>query len=114
MLYFVIDPCIRLKPLNNSCMPLVHKWACLTIVHLSNAHFEPAIFQGEVEEWTVHTTGLQGLRSKGLGRDALIEGETYTVSGVRAHSGRPEGFLAEITLLDGQLIQVWTGDPNGN
>ncbi|MDG2315758.1 MAG: DUF6152 family protein [Gammaproteobacteria bacterium] len=70
--------------------------------------------QGEVEEWTVHTTGLQGLRSKGLGRDALIEGETYTVSGVRAHSGRPEGFLAEITLLDGQLIQVWTGDPNGN
>lgn len=98
--------------------PFLFDNAVFTRARWVNPHiylfFEVENEQGEVEEWTIHTSGLQGLRAKGLGREALIEGETYTVRGVRAHSGRPEGFLAEITLLDGQSLIVWTGDPNGN
>ena len=76
--------------------------------------FEVENEQGEVEEWTVHTTGLAGLNRKGLGKEALVEGEAYTIRGVRAHNGAPEGFLGEIVLLDGQSLVIWSGDPSGN
>ena len=76
--------------------------------------FEVENDQGEVEEWTIHTTGLTGLNRKGLGKEALVEGETYSIRGVRAHTGRPEGFLGEIVLLDGSSLVIWSGDPSGN
>ena len=76
--------------------------------------FEVENEQGEIEEWTIHTTGLRGLNRKGLGKEALVEGETYAIRGVRAHTGRPEGFLGEIVLLDGSSLVIWSGDPLGN
>ena len=98
--------------------PFLFENAVFTRARWVNPHtylfFDIENEQGEVEEWTIYTNGLQGLRTVGLGRDTLIEGETYTVRGVRAHTGRPQGFLAEITLPEGQSFIVWTGDPNGN
>ena len=76
--------------------------------------FEVENEQGEIDEWTIHTTGLTGLNKKGLGKEALVEGETYSIRGVRAHNGKPEGFLGEIVLLDGKSLVIWSGDPSGN
>jgi len=76
--------------------------------------FEVENEQGQTEEWTIHTTGLTGLNKKGLGKEALVEGETYSIRGVRAHNGKPEGFLGEIVLLDGKSLVIWSGDPAGN
>ena len=98
--------------------PFLFDNAVFTRARWINPHvylfFEVEDEQGEVQEWTIHTTGLRGLNRKGLGKDALVEGETYTIRGVRAHNGGPEGFLGEIVLLDGRSLVIWSGDPSGN
>ena len=91
--------------------------AVLTRTRWINPHvflfFDVENEQGEVEEWAVHTTGIRGLRQQGLAKDTLVHGETYTIRGMRAHSGRAEGFLAEIVLPDGTSHILWSGDPLG-
>ncbi len=98
--------------------PFLFENAVFTRARWVNPHvylfFEVENEQGEVEEWTIHTTGLAGLNRRGLGKEALVEGETYTIRGVRAHTGAPEGFLGEIVLLDGKSLVIWSGDPSGN
>ena len=98
--------------------PFMFENAVFTRARWVNPHvylfFEVENEQGNVEEWTIHTTGLTGLNKKGLGKDALVEGETYSIRGVRAHNGKPEGFLGEIVLHDGTSLVIWSGDPSGN
>jgi len=98
--------------------PFLFDNAVFTRARWVNPHvylfFEVENEQGEVEEWTVHTTGVAGLSRRGLGKEALVEGQTYTIRGVRAHNGAPEGFLGEIVLLDGTSLVIWSGDPSGN
>ena len=98
--------------------PFLFENAVFTRARWVNPHvylfFEVENEQGDVEEWTIHTTGLTGLNRKGLGKDALVQGQTYSIRGVRAHNGKPEGFLGEIVLLDGKSLVIWSGDPSGN
>lgn len=97
--------------------PFSYDNAVLTSVRWINPHvylfFDVENEDGEVVEWSIHTTGIQGLRQLGLGRELLVPGQTYGVRGVRAHNGDPNGFLSEIIMPDGRSHQVWAGDPFG-
>ncbi len=66
--------------------------------------------KGEIEHWEIETVGIRGLNDKGLGKDVLKVGGTYTIRGLRAHNGATSGFLAEI-VVDGKSHIVWSGDP---
>ncbi len=66
--------------------------------------------KGEVEQWEIATVGIRGLNDKGLGKEVLKVGGTYTIRGLRAHNGATSGFLAEI-VVDGKSHIVWSGDP---
>ena len=66
--------------------------------------------KGEVEQWDITTVGIRGLNDKGLGKETLKVGETFTIRGLRAHNGATNGFLAEI-VVNGKSHIVWSGDP---
>ncbi len=76
-------------------------------------YFEVENEDGEVVEWAIETQGIQGLRRAGLGKDVMVPGEVYKIRGVRAHNGKPNGFLGEVVMPDGTSHQVWAGDPSG-
>lgn len=68
---------------------------------------------GQTVDWGIETVGLNALRTKGVGKEAIKVGETYTFRGFRARNGKPVGFLREIEFSDGRKFQIWTGNPNG-
>jgi hypothetical protein len=90
--------------------------AVLTRAQFINPHphlyFSVKNEKGEAVEWEITTVGIRGLNQNGLGRDVLKVGETYTIRGLRAHNGQPNGFLAEI-VVRGKSHIVWSGDPTG-
>jgi hypothetical protein len=72
---------------------------------------------GTKTEWMLETLAPNKLREKGLGRASdggLKVGETYSILGFAARSGKPVGFLKTLKMPDGHTITVWFGDPNGD
>jgi len=67
---------------------------------------------GKTFEWGIETVGLNALRTKGVGKEAIKVGETYTLRGSRARNAKAVGFLREIEFSDGKKFQIWTGNPN--
>jgi hypothetical protein len=67
---------------------------------------------GRTFEWKVETVGLNSLRTKGIGKEAIKVGDTYQFRGFRARNGQPMGFLREIEFSDGRKFTMWTGNPN--
>ena len=94
--------------------PFKFENAVLTKASFINPHvhlyFTVTNEKGEVEQWDVTTVGIRGLNEKGLGKETLKVGETFTIRGLRAHNGAPNGFLAEI-VVNGKSHIVWSGDP---
>ena len=96
--------------------PFKFENAVLTKAMFINPHvhllFKVTNEKGEVVEWDITTVGIRGLNEVGLGKDALKPGGTYTIRGLRAYNGAPNGFLAEI-IANGKSHIVWSGDPLG-
>ena len=94
--------------------PFKFENAVLTKASFVNPHvhlyFTVKNEKGEVETWEIATVGIRGLNDKGLGKEVLKVGGTYTIRGLRAHNGATSGFLAEI-VVDGKSHIVWSGDP---
>jgi len=94
--------------------PFKFENAVLTKASFINPHvhlyFTVKNEKGEVEQWDITTVGIRGLNDKGLGRETLKVGDTFTIRGLRAHNGAPNGFLAEI-VVNGTSHIVWSGDP---
>jgi len=94
--------------------PFKFENAVLTKASFINPHvhlyFTVKNEKGEVEQWDITTVGIRGLNDKGLGKEVLKVGGTYTIRGLRAHNGAPNGFLAEI-VVNGTSHIVWSGDP---
>jgi Family of unknown function (DUF6152) len=94
--------------------PFKFENAVLTKASFVNPHvhlyFTVKNEKGEVEQWEIATVGIRGLNDKGLGKEVLKVGGTYTIRGLRAHNGATNGFLAEI-VVDGKSHIVWSGDP---
>ena len=67
---------------------------------------------GKTFEWKVETVGLNALRTKGVGKEAIKVGETYQFRGFRARNGQANGFLRELEFSDGRKVTMWTGNPN--
>jgi hypothetical protein len=65
-----------------------------------------------VTTWVFQTTNAGSLRSKGLARNALEQGATYTVKGFAARNGNPMGFLRVLVFPDKKEMTFWFGDPN--
>ena len=94
--------------------PFKFENAVLTKASFVNPHvhlyFTVKNEKGEVEQWEITTVGIRGLNDKGLGKETLKVGETFTIRGLRAHNGATNGFLAEI-VVNGTSHIVWSGDP---
>ena len=59
----------------------------------SMLHLDVKNPNGTVTTWVFQTTNAGSLRSRGLARNALQQGATYTVKGFAARNGNPMGFL---------------------
>ena len=96
--------------------PFKFENAVLTKAMFINPHvhlyFDVKNEKGQVENWDITTVGIRGLNDVGLGKEALKPGGTYTIRGLRAYNGAPNGFLAEI-VANGKSHIVWSGDPLG-
>ena len=94
--------------------PFKFENAVLTKASFVNPHvhlyFTVKNEKGVSETWEIATVGIRGLNDKGLGKEVLKVGGTYTIRGLRAHNGATSGFLAEI-VVDGKSHIVWSGDP---
>lgn len=96
--------------------PFKFDGAVLTKAMFINPHvhlyFDVKNEKGQVENWDITTVGIRGLNDVGLGKEALKPGGTYSIRGLRAYNGAPNGFLAEI-VANGKSHIVWSGDPLG-
>ena len=78
----------------------------------SMLHLDVKNANGTVTTWVFQTTNAGSLRSKGLARNALEQGATYTVKGFAARNGNPMGFLRVLVFPDKKEMTFWFGDPN--
>jgi hypothetical protein len=80
-------------------------------------HLEVTGQDGTKTIWIFQTTSAGALREKGLARGSaggLKVGDTYTIVGFPAKSGKPQGLIKSLTMPDKRVVTVWFGDPNGN
>jgi len=78
----------------------------------SMLHLDVKKADGTVTTWVFQTTNAGSLRSRGLARNALEQGQTYTVKGFAARNGNPMGFLRVLVFPDKKEMTFWFGDPN--
>ena len=78
----------------------------------SMLHLDVKTPDGTVTTWVFQTTNAGSLRSRGLARNALEQGATYTVKGFAARNGNPMGFLRVLVFPDKKEMTFWFGDPN--
>ena len=78
----------------------------------SMLHLDVKKADGSVTTWVFQTTNAGSLRSRGLARNALEQGGTYTVKGFAARNGNPMGFLRVLVFPDRKEMTFWFGDPN--
>ena len=78
----------------------------------SMLHLDVKAQDGKVTTWVFQTTNAGSLRSRGLARNALEQGATYTVKGFAARNGNPMGFLRVLVFPDKKEMTFWFGDPN--
>ena len=78
----------------------------------SMLHLDVKKADGTVTTWVFQTTNAGSLRSRGLARNALEQGATYTVKGFAARNGNPMGFLRVLVFPDKKEMTFWFGDPN--
>jgi hypothetical protein len=78
----------------------------------SMLHLDVKNPNGTVTTWVFQTTNAGSLRSRGLARNALQQGATYTVKGFAARNGNPMGFLRVLVFPDKKEMTFWFGDPN--
>ena len=78
----------------------------------SMLHLDVKNPNGTVTTWVFQTTNAGSLRSRGLARNALQQGATYTVKGFAARNGNPMGFLRVLVFPDQKEMTFWFGDPN--
>ena len=78
----------------------------------SMLHLDVKNPNGGVTTWVFQTTNAGSLRSRGLARNAMVQGATYTVKGFAARNGNPMGFLRVLVFPDQKEMTFWFGDPN--
>ena len=78
----------------------------------SMLHLDVKNPNGSMTTWVFQTTNAGSLRSKGLARNDLVQGATYTVKGFAARNGNPMGFLRVLVFPDKKEMTFWFGDPN--
>ena len=78
----------------------------------SMLHLDVTGADGKVTTWVFQTTNAGSLRSRGLARNAMVQGATYTVKGFAARNGNPMGFLRVLVFPDKKEMTFWFGDPN--
>jgi len=78
----------------------------------SMLHLDVKNPNGTVTTWVFQTTNAGSLRSRGLARNAMVTGATYTVKGFAARNGNPMGFLRVLIFPDHKEMTFWFGDPN--
>jgi hypothetical protein len=78
----------------------------------SMLHLDVKNPNGTVTTWVFQTTNAGSLRSRGLARNALQQGASYTVKGFAARNGTPMGFLRVLVFPDKKEMTFWFGDPN--
>jgi hypothetical protein len=78
----------------------------------SMLHLDVKGNDGKVTTWVFQTTNAGSLRSRGLARNAMVQGATYTVKGFAARNGNPMGFLRVLVFPDQKEMTFWFGDPN--
>jgi hypothetical protein len=78
----------------------------------SMLHLDVKNPNGTVTTWVFQTTNAGSLRSRGLARNALQQGASYTVKGFAARNGNPMGFLRVLVFPDKKEMTFWFGDPN--
>ena len=78
----------------------------------SMLHLDVKGSDGKVTTWVFQTTNAGSLRSRGLARNAMVQGATYTVKGFAARNGNPMGFLRVLVFPDQKEMTFWFGDPN--
>ena len=78
----------------------------------SMLHLDVKSPDGAVTTWVFQTTNAGSLRSRGLARNAMVQGASYTVKGFAARNGNPMGFLRVLVFPDKKEMTFWFGDPN--
>jgi hypothetical protein len=78
----------------------------------SMLHLDVKNPNGTVTTWVFQTTNAGSLRSRGLARNALQQGASYTIKGFAARNGNPMGFLRVLVFPDKKEMTFWFGDPN--
>jgi len=78
----------------------------------SMLHLDLKSPDGKLTTWVFQTTNAGSLRSRGLARNAMVQGATYTVKGFAARNGNPMGFLRVLVFPDQKEMTFWFGDPN--
>ena len=78
----------------------------------SMLHLDVKSPDGKVTTWVFQTTNAGSLRSRGLARNAMVQGAMYTVKGFAARNGNPMGFLRVLVFPDQKEMTFWFGDPN--
>jgi hypothetical protein len=70
---------------------------------------------GSTTEWVMTLGSATALAQRGIGKtgpNALHAGDNITVKFLPARDGSPLGFLKTVTMPDGRVIQISTGQPN--
>jgi hypothetical protein len=77
-------------------------------------HLEVKNPDGSTTEWVFTTGSATTLAERGIGKSSnvLKPGDTITAKFIPARNGNPLGFLKSVTLADGRVIQISSGNPN--
>jgi len=70
---------------------------------------------GTVTNWVFTLGSATGLAQRGVGptgANALHQGDKVTIKYIPARNGSPLGFLKSVTMPDGRVITLSSGNPN--